>query len=88
MSPWCDIESCLKQGYAMSVFLFNFYLDSCLQGRKQSDMRVKVGDLSVSCCTQMMHCSLHHQNAYTLVNIPKEGCENKILEQVNEVRYY
>ena len=33
----------------MSACLFNLYLDSCLQGMKQSDMGVKVGDLSVNC---------------------------------------
>ena len=29
--------------------LLNLYLDSCLQGVKQSDMGVKVGDLNVNC---------------------------------------
>ena len=38
MSPWFDIRSGVKQGCAMSAWLFNLYLDSCLQGVKQSEM--------------------------------------------------
>ena len=49
MSPWFDIQSDVKQGCAMSAWLFNLYLDSCLQGVKQSNMGVKVGDLNVNC---------------------------------------
>ena len=44
-----DIRTGVKQGCAISAWLFNLYLDSCLQGVKQSDMRVKLGDLNVNC---------------------------------------
>ena len=47
MSPWFDIRSGVKQGCAMSSWLFILYLDSCFQGVKQSDMGEKVGDLNV-----------------------------------------
>ena len=33
----------------MLAWLFDLYLDSCLQEVKQSDMGVKVGDLNVNC---------------------------------------
>ena len=49
MSPWFDIRSGVKQGCAMSAWLFSLYLDSCPQGVKQSDMGVIVGDLNVNC---------------------------------------
>ena len=49
MSPWLEIQLSVKQGCAMSAWLLYLYLDSCLQGVKQSDMGVKVSDLNVNC---------------------------------------
>ena len=48
MSPWFDVQSGVKQGCAMSAWLFYLYLDSCFEGVKSSDMGVKVGDLNVN----------------------------------------
>ena len=62
ISPWFHIQSGIKP--AMSAWLFNLYLDSCLQGVKQSDMRVKVGDLNVNCLLYAGDAVLivYHQN--------------------------
>ena len=49
ISPWFEIQSDVKQGRAMSTRLINLFLDNYLQGVKQSDIEVKIGDLNVNC---------------------------------------
>ena len=66
----------------MSAWLFNFYLDRCLQGVKQSDMVGNVGDLNVNCLLYAdvavliasSECELQ-----ALVTTLKEGCEYNCL---------
>ena len=63
----------------MSALLFNLYLDSCLQGIKQSDMGVKVGDLSVNCLLYADDAVLIASSEYewqALVTTLKKGCES------------
>ena len=79
MSPWFDIGSGVKQGCAISAWLFNLYLDSCFQGVKQSDMGVKVGDLNVNCLLYADDAVLIASFEFemqALVSTLKEGCEN------------
>ena len=56
----------------LPAWLFNLYLDSCLQGVKQSDMGVKVGDLSVNCL-------LYADNAVLIVS---SKCELQALVEL------
>ena len=90
MSPWFDIRSGVKQGCAMSAWLFNLYLNSCLQGVKQSGMGVKVGNLNVNCLLYADDAVLIASSEYklqALVTTLKEGCEhNGISLNVNKIK--
>ena len=63
----------------MLAWLFNLYLDSCLQGVKQSDMGVKVGDLSehslLYADDAVLIASSDACDLRVLVTTLKEGCE-------------
>ena len=66
----------------MSAWLFNLYLDSCLQGVKQSDMGVKVGDLNVNYllyADDALLIASSECELQALVTTLKEGCENNRL---------
>ena len=78
MSPWFNIRSSVKQGCAMSAWLFNLHLDSRLQGVKQSYVGVKVGDLNVNCLLYADDAVLIASSEcelQALVTTLKEGCE-------------
>ena len=74
----------------MSACLFNLYLDNCLQGVKQSDMEVKVGDLNVNCllyADDIVLIASSECELQTLVTTLKEGCENNGLSlNVNKTK--
>ena len=74
----------------MSAWLFNLYLDSCLQGVKQSDMGVKVGDLNVNCLLYADDAVLIASSEcelQALVTTLKEGCEyNGLSLNVNKTK--
>ena len=66
----------------MSAWLFDLYIDCCLQGMKQSAMRVKVGDLRVKCLLYADDAVLIASSEcelQALVTTLKEGCENNSL---------
>ena len=69
MSSWFDVQSGVKQRYTMSAWMFNLYLDSSLQGVKQGDLGVEVGDLNVNCL-------LYTDNAVLIVS---SDCEFQAL---------
>ena len=63
----------------MSTWLFNLYLDSCLQAVKQSDMGLKVGDLNVNCLLYADDAVLIASSEcelQALVTTLKEACES------------
>ena len=80
MSPWFDIQSGIKQGCVMSAWLFDLYMDCCLQGMKQNDRRVKVGALRVKCLLYADDAVLIASSEcelQALVITLKIGCKNE-----------
>ena len=60
ISPWLNIQSGFKQGCAISAWLFNLFSDSCPKKWKQSDMRMKGGDLSLHCIMRVHVAGISH----------------------------
>ena len=50
MSPWFNIQSGVKQGCATSAWLFNMYLDNCLQGTTWKQLSKYKLELKYSAC--------------------------------------